>query len=750
MSKKKITAPLSYDPGKGRPKEYLAYLNWQEMQALQRLNGGNMERGPRGLPSFPPDDAIGSSQNAGTGNWTGSPGGTTTGTSSTGTTSTGSSNYGTDPSSWSGSGTNYSGTSASTSSTAPSPTASSAASSSAASANTADTAAQQAAAVNNAISAAQNAALSDDARRAGIGSIEVGPMRTPVNIGGGAISAAVQAGIQQAYSGVSPTMPGGGGMGQLNARRGSLTTAVGPSTGVDAFGNIATGSIFGTSPSVARRYDSLESDLARRSLSEAFGAPEEQESYYQNAPSGVFGPRMSMDKTYYPDAPSGATIGPRQYSTPSLSEFDNYPSEFDGIGGPTDRAVTQALKDKAYGAYKAISGYFSGQPSDYVADVSSLPQLNVIQPEVRNLSSMRGVGGLGIASLPGSPQSMSIQTNPNYDTIQRDYAYGGGPKVSTPEGEKILTRSAEGLGVEDQIDLRIGPNYVPGEGYVATTDRMGPFNTAHDLGRERVISVENVPEDLTTGAENEIVNTEEQYREQPNGTVGQYTKLDVAPGEGYITHLDGTPFTAEDIANLPPDIKQEYMDKMRWARMTDEPYPLTTEQKIKVGAVGAITRPITGNPLIKAGTTGIGLLGSGLKYIPGLGVIGEALETAADKLSRPAQAVADYEGLNPLQKAQLAANAGQTYQYGTGTTVAGGTPTRELGGKDSPTMLYLYGRPNYSDRYTSYQSEADDDKSALRKQYRLWDMGIGIPEPGDPDYNDYMKYLKLRGTSAQV
>lgn len=62
--KKKVTAPLSYDPGKGRPKEHLAYLNWQEMQQLRRLNGDNMERGPRGLPSFPPADAKGSSSKA--------------------------------------------------------------------------------------------------------------------------------------------------------------------------------------------------------------------------------------------------------------------------------------------------------------------------------------------------------------------------------------------------------------------------------------------------------------------------------------------------------------------------------------------------------------------------------------------------------------------------------------------------------------------------------------------------------------
>jgi hypothetical protein len=64
MSKKKVTAPRTYNPGKGRPKEHLAYLNYQEMQALKRLNGGNQERGPRGLPSFPPADAAGSSSKA--------------------------------------------------------------------------------------------------------------------------------------------------------------------------------------------------------------------------------------------------------------------------------------------------------------------------------------------------------------------------------------------------------------------------------------------------------------------------------------------------------------------------------------------------------------------------------------------------------------------------------------------------------------------------------------------------------------
>lgn len=67
MTKKKVTAPLTYNPGKGRPKEHLAYLNYQEMQALKRLNGDNMERGPKGLPSFPPADSRSGSYNSGYG-----------------------------------------------------------------------------------------------------------------------------------------------------------------------------------------------------------------------------------------------------------------------------------------------------------------------------------------------------------------------------------------------------------------------------------------------------------------------------------------------------------------------------------------------------------------------------------------------------------------------------------------------------------------------------------------------------------
>lgn len=49
---KKVTAPKTYNPGGGHPREHLAYLNQREMDYLRSINGGNTSRGPKGLPSF--------------------------------------------------------------------------------------------------------------------------------------------------------------------------------------------------------------------------------------------------------------------------------------------------------------------------------------------------------------------------------------------------------------------------------------------------------------------------------------------------------------------------------------------------------------------------------------------------------------------------------------------------------------------------------------------------------------------------
>lgn len=222
---KKITAPHSYDPGKGRPKEYLAYLNEREMAYLRSINGNNMERGPRGLPSFPPDDAIGSSSKAGStksttssgagrdsprglgqgaggsaigrgpsggGNLGGggksSPGGTSGSSGGLGGGSKGS--PGSSPSSpggLRGAGGNYgpgSGKPGTTSSAGGGFKGPSSPMGGQGTSFSSDTKAQQEAQVRGAISAVKNSpAFRNDAASGGIRAINVGPIKTPVSVG---------------------------------------------------------------------------------------------------------------------------------------------------------------------------------------------------------------------------------------------------------------------------------------------------------------------------------------------------------------------------------------------------------------------------------------------------------------------------------------------------------------------------------------------------------------------------------------
>jgi hypothetical protein len=62
--------------------------------------------------------------------------------------------------------------------------------------------------------------------------------------------------------------------------------------------------------------------------------------------------------------------------------------------------------------------------------------------------------------------------------------------------------------------------------------------------------------------------------------------------------------------------------------------------------------------------------------------------------------------------------------------------------------------PYYTDRY--YADVAQNPPRKKRRntgqtaQYDLWDQGIDIPSPGDPDYNDYQEYLAQKGDSAEV
>jgi hypothetical protein len=107
-------------------------------------------------------------------------------------------------------------------------------------------------------------------------------------------------------------------------------------------------------------------------------------------------------------------------------------------------------------------------------------------------------------------------------------------------------------------------------------------------------------------------------------------------------------------------------------------------------------------------------------------------------LAKPGQAVAAYERLDPLKQQQLATGYGVPSETPSGTSGnagVAGIPTQELGGKN-----YQY-QTAYYQPYQSYQTEPVERRRRRISQYERWDRGIGIPSPGDPNYNEYQEYL---------
>lgn len=639
MSKKKVTAPLSYDPGKGRPKEYLAYLNWQEMQELMRINGNNVEFGPRGLPSFPPDDAIGSGQTPGTGNWTGSPGsGTTSGGAG------GREGGGSDSGSVGGS---VGGTTTSTASS------SSVGSQQASS----DTEAQQAAAQQSAAEAARNEALRQDAARSGINSINVGPMQNPVKIGGGQIFGSLSSMAQQvtrptSYSSVTPTMPGGGGMGQYNARAGSLTRAVGPSSGIDAFGNIARGSLFGTDPSAARKYDSLDSDLTRRALFSASGSSAFPSSAPPSAPSGVFGPR----------ADAGIPSYLRTASMPGMITT-GMPSGYSGIVREKNTTVAYKTPEETFTDY---------EPTQFETEVAYTPY----RPTV----------------------AAGTFTSP----------YNAASPI-TPEEQQKIDMQYQNMGLDTYANIATRP---------ATAARLESVFANYGLT--------DVP------AETQLAGVEEQYndpfgdtvpRDEYGNPIGPETPGENVLGGSIVRNVDPDDFVGP--TNVDQEVQKIIADQERKNRIGVEVMQRAPYAGSALSAVEGIQKLFTGKDISELSTD------LKNKYMQAGPTERAALRDKYPDMRRFAVSIGD-----------ISPNIG-TQTASSGTSNIGSEP----GSKGNEFRQFASYTPQYTPGPAGQTSARDGGRS---QQYYLWDLGVGIPSPGDPDYNDYQKYLRERGTSAAV
>lgn len=710
MSKKKtVTAPLSYNPGKGRPQEYLAYLNWQEMQALQRLNGGNMERGPRGLPSFPPEDATDGSYNSGYGsgggNWQGAPGGGDSYDSG------GGSSY-SDPAG-EGGGSDYSGSSPgsyqSSRDTAASPESSSA-SQSPSQQQSSDTAAQNAAEVNNAREASLSSALMDDARKGGIASINVGPMQTPVTIGGG-----------QIYGSLNKVSTGSYGLATPDVTQTSPDVA--PAS-VSGLGSVPVPQMkpindptrfITANPNVLNNVNPVAiSKLVR--LQEEFGRPLTITSGFRDPETNKARGGVSKSQHIHGNAIDIALPGASAEETARLIDTASGVG-FTGIGGYRPGKV-----------HVDLGGTRVWGPSTGKESIPSLP--SPMRDALR--SHMAGTTpsiNINYAALESSP---TFTAQPASSPVDSN-AYGGSmfsgltpdPIVNAAiSGAAKLPSALSGFKIPSIAEASSMVKAMPDFAKVAAMKAMAPsmgdrlsgmFSAGIGAISDKIS--EYAPAGL---AETKLAEVEDEYRNPYKDVYGP--------------------------KYVPKDIQKEMSEIARKNEIA----------------------------------TNIG------KRVPGVGLVLRGADAIRNVLTGTTTAEADemlknqYLQSNPEQQAELerqypnltkfAMDAGLTSQLpesnyrswaqraglippgapipGSGSAGIGGIPTQELGGKQSYETAYVSPGPSYPS-YPSY-TPTQQETGGRPYDYYLWDLGVGIPSPGDPDYNDYQEYLAGREPSART
>jgi len=766
MSKKKktVTAPLSYDPGKGRPKEYLAYLNWQEMQALQRLNGGNMERGPMGLPSFPPDWKGPSGGGTSSGNWQGAP------STAAGSTSGGGSD---------------SGSRGSATSSAPNAAAAAAASKLQAS----DSAAQQAAETKNAATAAKNSALTQDAKKGGIASINVGPMQTPVKIGSGSISRAVA-------SAAPPASVPSGFMTPQQQMADRMNTMYSPKAlgglykGVGAYGisdpekrSAIQGSLLGQTIELSRmgktvgytpapkvRYSGYTDPTTADVVTHWTGSPKTKvpalgigKGYGYGVvvdPAGnvsytkQFNPEGNYPQTWHTSGYNTGRIGvanigiepnPAQIASTAALGRDWFNPEASvtshgylaGDIAAQRRAAGQKFSGRPSREGKALASAFSGglsdavpSPMDSIAGVSPIsgtvkPNV-VISPASIDLQEAERsynpsvvpdpLAAMAIAGLTKIPQligNFEIPTIPEQNALVKmmpdaaKVAYAN--KMAADFAEKIPGALTAGLGALDRMVNR--PVQTAAKPYQdrlitagGTTTSVGPenFQRMDPVDREQIDRVQQA----------------QTYDPDFMGPLGGVSKPQIAERDDYVLRDEAQVYPKY----VTPETQQIVEDQERTNRR--------------------------GLGVIKRGMPFFGGIVSGIEKLQEQFTDQDIADYGTAQKYRYMQASPE-EQAAMRQKypdvRRFAVSIGQI-PPNVGTQYAGGVPTQEPGGKGNDLGSPSSG--NYPTSYGGPYSTASAVEEGRPSQYYLWDLGVGVPSPGDPEYNDYQEYLKDRRTTS--
>lgn len=682
-----VKAPLTYNPGKGRPKEYLAYLNEREMEYLRALNKGSVSRGPKGLPSFAEEKPAGPGGGGGGGFSTGGGGGGGMGAGGGGQSSS--------PGGQRGAGGNYgpgSGkpgtTSAQPQASAPAPKTPTSPMSgqgpsfsapSSASRFNADRVAQQKAQVRDAARAiSQTPAARSDLTIGGIRSINVGPMGTPVSVG-----------TKQSYDRVpQAAQPSSAPAPSVDALRGQYGSYKNPNAPMAQMVGDKLGEYL-------KAQEQFERDM--RALGQGISGPPKTITPTGN-PNIVGGPprgktrgigdslsapkaEMSVDDIINALTPKpGSVAVPRAGAVPQPT--------YSGASFNPESALQQAAIDRAISESIAARelGVEPSPPAAGIGSILTSPAAAAV-PGAIDLQGA-GYGTFNVPSVDATKPSVP-------DRVDLDEAYG----PSLPE-EKILE-------IED-FPEQVNPPYESGldgpQKYTKVVGGLGfsPFNPT--VASER-FSTTSPTTTFSTPKQN-IAAREARYGApevgktrgiSPDG-LGEDT---VPRGEGEVVYGPETP--ASDFVNSSVDVEAPARTaEEAWA---ETPYGEPGAPARKRGFVENVLRNVPGIT---------GLLTRGYGYIEDKRIAGMT----------PDERIAEMDKYAQMDRERFK-GAGVDNDRGE-----------------------LPPRPRPASQQVGYGGGGGGGKSSERPQaYYNWDAGVDIPSPGDSDYTLYLKYLEEKAAA---
>ena len=763
MSKKKktVTAPRSFDPGKGRPKEYLAYLNWQEMQALQRLNGEGPYKGPRGIPSF----VLGGFGSAGSGTYSSSgqqqkssttgargptgprgearasPAGTAGGGAGSVSRTSGSQEgsrqggggsgvgAGTSPS-----GTRGAGAARTVDSSGRTTGPSGPLSAPARTQPSADTSARQVAATNDASRALQStSALKSDFQSGGIKQISVGPMGTPVTVGG-QIKGAIR-GVQKQAS----YAPVGSAFGPRAGLDRTVGTVSPSQIAADAAMNrLASGSnvLTGYPEKIQERVTPVPTSGPNRGLGTSPAAPSRYAAAAENIYAGANSPFADPGVQSYDPNTYNRIQAPRVESTyGGYGDFTTPADTYNRLG----RVVSSA-----YGVSKV--------------PYSPEAQKTFGESVVGAFESAKNALGLG-ASIPEPTEQLRV-LSPAEQALRRSYAaYESSATLPsyTPKqfGDRLVTTGSvtreyspeemDRLNESDSVSRSLRDRYQQTQIY--SPDYDGPQGGVQivEVPEESGISALNRPrgaaatytQSYDVPSDDVIDVTQEAYERERDYDV----RPPVFSGDFSGSPVQGEPSTAPSTApyakeQFPVYVSPEIQKEMERINRLNEAGIATQKRAPFFGpalsAADAIRGLVTGNKTAEADAA--------LKrqYMQSSNEQKAALEAKYPNLTKFANDVGVGSQLPESNYRNWAERSGLI-----------GSGARERGGNDG-TNIGIAALPANRPAVTpspgggTGTSTPSGDRPYIHYQ---WDLGINIPSPGDPNYNDYQRYLEQRAAA---